>query len=383
MKILLVGEFSRLHNSLKEGLVELGHDVLLIGTGDYFKNYPVDINIDAILFKHNVILNFFRKGFYKITKIDLALTEAAIRYFYKMRLFRGFDVVQFINSDAIKTHLFLQKYFISKLKKQNSKLFLSACGDDHHVIISLLNDNLFEYHVLTPFLKDKQLIMYFSSTLRYTSTRYTKLYHFIFNHINGIIASDLDYHIPLLGSEKYLGLIPNPVNIDKINFNKNLPKNKIILFHGFNNHSHLKKGSNYILEALQIIKSKYTNKVDVKIVENLPYSQYIEAFNDCHIFLDQVYSYDQGYNALEAMAKGKVVFTGAEQEWLNYYNLELDIVAVNALPNTDEIVKKLEWLIENPEKINEISKNARAFIEKEHNYINSAKMYLEKWSSRI
>lgn len=358
----------------------LGHEVVLVGTGDYFKNYPVDINIDATLFKHNVILNFFRKVFYKITKIDLALTETSIRYFYNMRLFRGFDVVQFINSDAIKTHLFLQKYFISKLKKQNSKLFLSACGDDHFVILQLLNHkSLFKYHVLTPYLKDEQLKKYFSSTLRYTSTRYTNLYHFIFNHINGIIASDLDYHIPLLGSKKYLGFVPNPVNVDKINFNKNLPKNKIILFHGFNNHSNLKKGSDYILEALQIIKSKYTNKVDVKIVENLPYSQYIEAFNDCHIFLDQVYSYDQGYNALEAMAKGKVAFTGAEQEWLNYYNLDQDTVAINALPDTNEIVKKLEWLIENPEKINEISKNARAFIEKEHHYKECAKKYVNTW----
>jgi DNA-binding response OmpR family regulator len=39
MKILLVGEYSRLHNSLKEGLNELGHQVTIIATGDHFKNY--------------------------------------------------------------------------------------------------------------------------------------------------------------------------------------------------------------------------------------------------------------------------------------------------------------------------------------------------------
>lgn len=383
MRILLVGEFSRLHNSLKEGLVALGHEVLLIGTGDYFKNYPVDINIDANLFKNSSTLGFLRKVVYRITKIDLAHTETAIRYSCKMHLFKGFDVVQLINSDAIKTHLFLQKYFISKLKKHNSNLYLSACGDDHYIITYLLNKNPFKYHVLTPYLKNKHLKKHFSSTLRYTSTRYRKLYHFIFNNINGIIASDLDYHIPLNGSEKYLGLIPNPVNIDKINFIENLPKNKIVLFYGINNHSNLKKGSNHILEALKIIKSKYTNKVEVKIVENLAYNQYIEAFNDCHIFLDQVYSYDQGYNALEAMAKGKVVLTGAEKEWLIYYNLKPDTVAINAEPDAKKIVEKLEWLIEHPEKINQISKSSRAFIEKEHHYINSAKLYIEKWGSKF
>ena len=37
MKILLVGEYSRLHNSLKEGLEKLGHDVTLVGKQDGFK----------------------------------------------------------------------------------------------------------------------------------------------------------------------------------------------------------------------------------------------------------------------------------------------------------------------------------------------------------
>ena len=45
MKILLVGEYSRLHNSLQEGLRALGHQVILISTGDYFKKYPSDIII--------------------------------------------------------------------------------------------------------------------------------------------------------------------------------------------------------------------------------------------------------------------------------------------------------------------------------------------------
>ena len=216
MRILLVGEFSRLHNSLKEGLESLGHEVLLIGTGDYFKNYPVDIDIDANLFRNKRILKFFRKVIYRIFKIDLALTETAVKYFSKMHLLKGYDVVQFINSDAIKTHLFLQKYFILNLKKFNSKLFLLACGDDHYIIKYLLNQNSLKYHVLTPYLENNKLKKHFSPSLRYTTPRFTKLYNFIFENINGIISSDLDYHIPLLGSDKYLGLIANPINIDKI-----------------------------------------------------------------------------------------------------------------------------------------------------------------------
>src|SRR5690606_36487812 len=96
-------------------------------------------------------------------------------------------------------------------------------------------------------------------------------------------------------------------------------------------------------------------------VRSLPYDAYIKAFDTAHILLDQVFAYDQGFNALEAMAKGKVVFTGAEQEWLDYYNIEADTIAINAEPDAEKIAKKLEWLVLHPEKISEISKNARAF----------------------
>ena len=91
-----------------------------------------------------------------------------------------------------------------------------------------------------------------------------------------------------------------------------------------------------------------------------------------------MYSFDQGYNALEAMAKGKVVFTGAEKEFEEYYNLN-EKVAINALPDVDYLVSKLSFLIENPEEIIKIGKRARDFIEKEHNYIVIAEKYLEIW----
>lgn len=78
------------------------------------------------------------------------------------------------------------------------------------------------------------------------------------------------------------------------------------------------------------------------------------------------------------MAKGKVVFTGAETEFIKHYQLE-EPVAINAIPNVNSIVKELSFLIENPEKIVEISKRTKKFIEKEHNYIKIAEKYIDAW----
>jgi len=50
MKILLIGEYSNLHNSLKKGLLNLGHEVILLGSGDGFKKYDVDILVKSTIF---------------------------------------------------------------------------------------------------------------------------------------------------------------------------------------------------------------------------------------------------------------------------------------------------------------------------------------------
>ena len=93
-----------------------------------------------------------------------------------------------------------------------------------------------------------------------------------------------------------------------------------------------------------------------------------------------MYAYDQGYNALEAMGLGKVVFTGAEKEWVEFYNIKEDSIAINALPDVSKIVEKLSWLIENPLQLKSISKNARKFIEEHHDYKNIANKYLKTWN---
>ena len=38
----------------------------------------------------------------------------------------------------------------------------------------------------------------------------------IHQNIHGIIASDIDYDIPMQGYPKYLGMIPNPINLEKL-----------------------------------------------------------------------------------------------------------------------------------------------------------------------
>lgn len=378
MKILLVGEYSRLHNSLKEGLQALGHEVLLVSTGDEFKKYPSDILLKRKF--QSGVLKKIKVGLFKLFGLDIASLSLKNRFFSQKETFQGFDVVQLINESPLGIQPKHEREIISFLKKHNHILFLLSCGTDH-ISVKYAFEKKFRYSIFDPYFEGKVSEKEFFPALKYLRPEYENLHRFVFKKVDGVIASDMDYDIPLQGKPTYRGLIPNPVNTEKLKFQPIDFKGKTIIFHGINRGNYYKKGNDYFEAALEKLQQKYPSKVGVITVENAPYSEYIEKYNTAHILLDQVFAYDQGYNALEAMAKGKVVFTGAEQEFLERYNLREDEVCINALPDVEYLFKKLEALVLNPEKMQQISQNARKFIEREHDYISVAERYVAIWEN--
>ena len=378
MKILLLGEYSRLHNSLKEGLISLGHEVTLLSDGDGFKNYPNDISVRASFFSA-FPLRYLKIAIYKIVKVDLDLLERGFRCYLQLNKLKNFDVVQLINEKPIKTSLRLERYLLKKIFSQNRKAFLLSCGVDAISVKYMLDRNL-RYSLMDPFFKNPELIKEYEYVLEYTKKAHKKTHDLVFNNIKGVIASDFDYVLPLKNHKHYLGLIPNPINIENIPFRQTPIEDRITIFLGVNRGTYHSKGIPFFEKALASIQYKYRDRVKVISVENIPYKEYIALYNNAHIVLDQVYAYDQGYNALEAMAQGKVVFTGAEKEFLDHYQLKEDEVCINALPDVDSLVEKLSWLIENPNMIIKIGKNARIFIEDKHHYIKVAEQYLQKYN---
>jgi glycosyltransferase involved in cell wall biosynthesis len=364
VRILLIGEYSNLHNSLKAGLEMLGHSVVLVNSGDGFKNFKSDYSIKPT-FTSSYFVSTFRNVLHKLFKIDSAKIEHGIRFYFHLKHLKGFDVVQLINETPIQTIPSLERFLLRKIFKSNKKTILLCCGVDY-IIANYLLDKKERYSILTPYFENKSNTSEFQFILDYLKPSYKKTHQLVYNNIAGVIASDIDYYLPLKEHSKFLGLVPNPINLEKnllLHYEENEP---VSIFLGINRNSYLSKGIPFFEEALQIISTKYDKKVSIIIAENIPYEDYIKKYNNCHILLDQVYGFDQGYNALEAMAKGKVVFTGAEKEFLEYYNLQEDEVAINALPDVNYLVAKISFLIENPEKIKEIGNNARKFIEKEH-----------------
>ncbi|WP_179336739.1 glycosyltransferase [Winogradskyella ludwigii] len=377
MRVLLVGEYNRSHRYLKEGLQNLGHEAIVVGMCDGFKKVDVDIEINQKF--RTGPLQKVRSLMIRLFKIDLHFIHVKKQLLKHKTQLEHYDVVQFINESSFLCSAKDEQKVFDLITSWNKKVFILSCGTDYPSV-KFSFDKKFRYSIHTPYFEGRVKSTDFALGLKYITPEFVKLHHHIYNKIEGVISSDLDYYIPLQNHKKHLGMIPHVINVDSIPYQESNIEGKITIFHGINRANYYKKGNDIFDAALDIIETKYKSEVTIIKVENLPYTEYIKAFDTAHILLDQVYAYDQGYNALEAMAKGKVVFTGAEQEWEDYYNVAPDTIVINALPDAKEIASKLEWLIENPEKIIEISKNARQFVKTHHNHIDSAKSFLEKWS---
>lgn len=377
MRILLIGEYSRLHNSLKEGLLALGHDVVLIANGDGFKNYPADLSTKA-KWCESKLMQLPRKAIHKLTRFDIATLEFGIRFFVHLKKLNHFDVVQLINEAPIQTTPKLERYLLKPIFKHNKKVFLLCCGIDYTVAQHLIQKKE-RYSIMNPYFENPKSIAEYGFILDYLSKSHQKTHQLVYQNCKGCIASDIDYLLPLQNHPKFLGLIPNPVVLPKKLTQKKEHSNTVKIFLGINSGTYYTKGISFFEEALRLVEQKYQDRITITIVKNIPYKNYIEKFNDAHIVLDQVYSFDQGYNALEAMSKGKVVFTGAETEFTTHYKLEQK-VAINALPDVAYLVTQLSFLIENPEEIETIGQNAADFVAKEHDSKKIAQTYLDTWN---
>lgn len=375
MKILLIGEYSRLHNSLKEGLQKLGHDVTILGFKDGFKDYPVDFPLekkwDSGLLKKIKLLLLILTGF------DFSSYLTYRQFWKKRNHFKGFDIVQLINENSFFCNYHYEKKILDFIFAHNKKVFLLSTGNDF-MYVNYNFDHPENPSIIQPYLNGKIADKDFTSALKYRSKPYEKLHHFIYKNILGVIATDFDYHIPLQNHPKYLGLIPAPINLGKFPKTELEIREKIVIFHGINRESYFKKGNDFFEKALEIIREKYNEKVEISITENVPYKEFINLYNKAHITLDQLYGHDQGSNGLEGMSKGKAVFTNASELFEKEYNLT-EKVAINGLPDVDYLVAELSFLIENPDEIKALGLRARAFVEKEHEYIKVAERYLATW----
>lgn len=379
MKILIIGEYSSLAKNLKSGFNKLGIETEQISYGDGWKKIPM-AGTNNLLIEEGC--NF---GNLKIKKKEI---RGSWRIFEILRFYKYFfevkkrilnflknkkyDKILIINQEFIAnniTHLIFNKTFVEfrDLKKtlnDKSRLYIVACGDDS-VYIKYLKK--YRYNPYPRGYRGKNFIK------KINISNYKK----ILEKIDGIIPTCYDYAEPYRHSyikEKLKPTIQFPIDLSDIKYTPNTIKEKIVIFHGLNREEF--KGTKYIREAMENIKKKYPEKVEIIIDGKMPLEEYKKILERTNIVIDQCNSYSYAMNALISMAQGKVVFSGNEPECSNELGRN-DIPVVNILPNVKDIEEKLEYFVNNPHLIAEIGEKSRKFVEEFHECSIVAKKYLE------
>lgn len=364
MKILLLGEYSRLHLTLAEGLRILGHEVTVASDGDGFKNFERDVDLtrrsSGLLDTATAILGFYRK----------------------VSSFKDFDVVQLINPNFTTLNASFNEKFFWKLKKNNKKIFLGAFGDDSFWLKACIENKTFRYSEFWIDGKPTNLDCTEKLKSTWVGTAAENLNKLVAKNVDGIAACLYEYYEsykPYYYSKlKYL---PLPINIEKIPF---VPieeePDKVNFFIGINKDRTEVKGTDIMEKALIAINEKYPESVNIIRAESLSYAAYQDALADSHVVLDQLYSFSPAVNALQAMARGKIAVSGGEQEIYDLLGEMDNQPIVNVYPSFDGVFEKLEWLVLNKKLLPKLSRDSRVFVEEHHDYLKIAKQYLDFWT---
>ena len=197
------------------------------------------------------------------------------------------------------------------------------------------------------------------------------------NQVDIIIPTIYSYSLGYEGKNMY-DIIPFPINLDGLDYKPNIPKGKIVFFHGINRE--LAKGTPFIREALNRLAERYPNDVEIVINPRMPYAEYVQVMRRANVIVDQCCGNGNGMNALISMAQGKVVMAGNDPN--ERPGIDCDFCpTVHIAPNVDQIYSQMEFVLENRDKIEQWGYESRKYVETYHECKMIAQKYVDAWKS--
>ena len=365
MKILLLGEYSNVHATLAEGLRCLGHESTVVSNGDFWKDYPRDIDISR---KEG------RAG-------GIALMARLVSLLPRLR---GYDVVQLINPMFVE--LKAERIFplYSFLRKHNRRMVLGAFGMDYYWVNECCNRRHLRYsdfNIGNELRTDEDAL---KEQRDWVGTAKERLNRLIATDADNIVAGLYEYwscYEPLF-SEK-TRFIPFPIAMPQQSDVSDVEGRRINIFIGINKTRSHYKGTDIMLEAAKEVVGRHPDLCRLNVAESVPFHQYRTMMDSADILLDQLYSYTPSMNTLLAMSKGIVCVGGGEPENYSIISENLLRPIVNVEPSYDSVLNQLEKLVCDPKRIMRLKRESIEYVERHHEYKKVAKQYSELYEEKL
>ena len=395
MKILLIGEASFLHNTLKKGLVERGHRVTTMSDGNGWHDAPRDIDLR-------------RDG--RWGKLGgLRVVWQLLRHLPQLC---GNDVVQIHNYQFVPLMYRWNTLLLRFLKLTNRRVVKGCFGDDPQIFrrqaqgVPAYSDtywsgqlqNADQHRDRIAEVVEHGAEASWRKTTRMADALVACLYEYWLDYNEPPYAAKLHY-IPLpIECEEMLRwcdgemvkcvgndtLSPSHPNDSQLPTNLTTsPPHPLTLLIGLQPKRDFMKGAMKIAAFVEEVARRHPGKVQIKYVEGVPYDEYMHLLAEADVLVDQLYSYTPSMNSLAAMARGTVVIGGGEEEYYEFIGEKTLRPIINVRPDVpdEENIAAIERALFTDGMLERMAQESIQFVHKYHDYRLVAKQYEQLYYS--
>lgn len=344
--MLLLHEFSGVHTELRSGLREIGIEALTANFGDHFRRFPTDITLG----------NTANTAWGSLSR--------ATRQLELVGRFQNFDIVQSITASVFNP---IVSWFLEAAVLRNPRqafVYLAASGD-----------TVYRRHV--------RALPYAPKLDWYERPAQAARENRVFDAASAIVAGAWDYAFAFRREGYTPGFIPFPVMTRRIQFREIGQRKKLRVLHPLNRAAGDDyKGTSFIKAAFARLQEKFRGDVEFIAAGGLPFAEYMELANSCDVLVDQAFTMSYGMSAIYALAQGKAVLSGREsvtEEFACYRQSPV----INIAPDISDIADKLEALLSDRVRLQEVGAASRRHAEHYHDAIVVAEQYRQIYAGAL
>lgn len=361
MKVLLVGEFSNVHNTLQQGLQELGVAVDTLSSGDGYRKYHSDIQ------PINIKNNFVKKCY----------NDILVNY-----LNRKYDVIQFMN-----------ELEWGRMAGLNSKAAVPLAKNARLSVLLLAGCN-WEY---ARFCKEKLGISPCEECIKYDlKKKYacSHLYNKRNRKIEYAMQKNVDIMVPISYeydicskygpfADKVVDPICLPMKVPEHLLIKEEKSKKLLIYHPLNREGF--KGTTMIRDAFEILRKRHEDVAEFLIEGKMPYEEYAKLIERVDIIVDQKNGVSFGMAGLEAMAKGKILITGNYRKNISDPQFEYvkNAPAFELGTTVEEMVNNISSVIDKRAEYEDLREKGIAYVKTHHDHKKVAQEFVNLYESYL
>ncbi len=371
MKILLIGEASFLHNTLKKGLVERGHRVTTMSDGNGWHDAPRDIDL--------------RRDWRWGKLGGLRVVWQLLRHLPQLC---GNDVVQIHNYQFVPLMYRWNTLLLRFLKLTNRRVVKGCFGDDPQIFrrqaqgVPAYSDTYWSGQLQNADQHRDRIAEVVEHGAEASWRKTTRMADAL---VACLYEYWLDYNEPPYAAK--LHYIPLPIECEEMLrwcdgemvkcVGNDAPSHPLTILIGLQPKRDFMKGAMKIAAFVEEVARRHPGKVQIKYVEGVPYDEYMHLLAKADVLVDQLYSYTPSMNSLAAMARGTVVIGGGEEEYYEFIGEDTLRPIINVRPDVpdEENIAAIERALFTDGTLERMAQESIQFVHKYHDYRHVAEQY--------